>query len=291
MLASHGFQNISATSGHAPHRPAATKVALEWSGRHWNRRTMKRRAWGLTTVSGLVLLFCAAWAYFAFWKPDQEALGILAKMNTVYADCKSFRDSIDVTTIEESSTGSKETKTFIASMVFARPASLRYEFDSVENGVRKQVSLLCANSAKLIHSFGGLDTPVEKRMTWSADFSCKLNGKPYLVRGDDLAGSVYYLLSPTAFTISEFAGLLLPDDIGGLQFREMADSRVVGSEKVEGFDCFVLESRQWKSRLWIDKNSYALRKTFEWDPIWTVCILHPVFDGPVRDGEFKLDLQ
>ncbi|MDR3689506.1 MAG: hypothetical protein P4L46_09020 [Fimbriimonas sp.] len=176
-------------------------------------------------------------------------------------------------------------------MVFARPASLRYEFESVENGKAKQVSLLCANSARLMHSFGGLDTPLQRRNTWSADISCNLDGKPYVSRGDDLAGSVYYLLPATDFTISQFSGLLLPDDIGGLQFSEMTDSRVIGSEKVEGFDCFVLESRQWRSRIWIDKSSFALRKTFEWDPIWVVCILHPVFGGPVRDGEFKLGLQ
>ena len=176
-----------------------------------------------------------------FWKPDDEALRILERMNASYANCKSLRDRIDVTSVDESDSGAKSTNTYVAHVALARPASVRYEFESVKSGKPTQLSLLCVKRLRLDHSFGGLDAPVEKRMTWSADFSCQLNGKPYVERNIDLAGATYYLLPETKFTITMYVGLLLPNDIEALQFSDMTDSRVVGSERVDGFDCFVLE--------------------------------------------------
>ncbi len=132
------------------------------------------------------------------------------------------------------------------------------------------------------HSFGGLDTPLETRLTWNADISYELDGKPYISRGEDLAGCVFYLLSPTEFTILGFTNLLLPSDLGGLRFSDMTDSRYIGSEKVDGFDCFLLESSHWNCTMWIDKRTFALRKTVDWAPTPTVCILHPQFDGFIQ---------
>ncbi len=127
-------------------------------------------------------------------------------------------------------------------------------------------------------------------MTWSADISCHLNGTLHVERNIDLAGATYYLLPETKFTITMYVGLLLPNDIEALQFSDMTDSRVVGSERVDGFDCFVLESKQWRIRFWVDKNIYALRKTFEWDPSWVVCKYHPELGAKVHEREFSLGM-
>lgn len=247
---------------------------------------MKRRVL-LAIAFFAALVLGGSWAYFIIREPHEAALEILAKLDSTYANCKSLRDRIDITTTDDSG-GKKQTKRWVATFAFERPASLRYEFRSIESGIPKLVSLLCASSQKATHSFGGLDTPLQHRKTWCADISCERNGKPYVSRDGDLTGNVFYLLSATEFTISDMVGLVLPQEIGGMQFRSAADSRLVGSEKVEGLDCFVLESRQLQERLWIDKKSYVLRKSFEWDPSWRVCIMHPELNASLDPSVFKL---
>ncbi len=88
----------------------------------------------LLIAGSIFALSGTVWIYFVLWKPNREALRILTRMDAVYASCHSLRERIDVTTGEQSKTLGKRQKVWVANLTFARPASLRYEFDAVENG-------------------------------------------------------------------------------------------------------------------------------------------------------------
>ncbi len=85
------------------------------------QQLMSKRIFGISMTGALIILCGVTWAYLAFWKPDDEALRILARMNASYANCKSLRDRIDVTAVDESDSGAKSTNAYVAHVAFAGP--------------------------------------------------------------------------------------------------------------------------------------------------------------------------
>lgn len=135
--------------------------------------------------------------YLAIWKTDERALRVMAKMEATYATCKSFRDRIEVTTVSHDRGERVAVKKWVANVVFARPASLHFEFSERLHGKLRPVCLLCAQSKRSIRRFGGLDNPVERRMTWTGEAYVEFKGKPVITPNEDLAELVYSLMAPS----------------------------------------------------------------------------------------------
>ncbi len=59
--------------------------------------------------------------------------------------------------------------------------------------------------------------------------------------------------------------LLMPGKVSGWAVTDMKGAEILGSDSVEGADCFKIEGSSWmgnKVTLWVDKRNYLIRKTF-----------------------------
>lgn len=151
----------------------------------------------------------------------------------------------------------------------------------------------------MVKPFGGTDTPSYRRETWVASGYYGFSPDPKVERDEPLSSVVAGFTGITHGTAHTVTGLLMPNEISGLHFNEYKDARLIRSERFDGADCFVLESNTIKERLWIDKKSYALRKSVEVSNLGTfgssaipmivskTTVFHPEFGIKVKQEEFE----
>ncbi len=266
-------------------------------GHNRPQRTLQKQRlaiYFLEGVAGVCFLLGIVWTLDARFGSDQKAQSILKKMVAKYASSQTFEDRIELTVNDREPGATPRTRMYLANVVFQKPASLRFEFSKVEHGKLTLISLMCAHSKKGIHSSGGLDSPVISEEGWSADSYGYFKNEPSGAVDMAFESVVSGNLPTTEFINSGIIGLLVPDGFWGLKYSDYGDVRLKGTAVVDSRECYVLKSNQYQETLWIDKETYALRKVAELPDssetsFWKVQLFHPKFDQRVDEKAFHLD--
>jgi len=239
----------------------------------------------------IALAGCGLWLYVALHKPGGDALKIVSRMKSAYSTCESYRDRVEVTTVIAVHGKTVLVKKWLATVSFAQPASLRVEFRGRSAGSGKLITLIPAGSKKTMHGHGNLETSVDEFTDWPSDSWGEFRRKAVVERIVDVKDLVYS--NDDDFIDQQMIALLLPEEIGGLDFDGLTDSRLMGSKKVEGAECYVLRSDEHEETFWVDTKSFALRKvevkskTDAFSSTKTQ-ILHPEFGVSTRESDFVL---
>ncbi len=261
------------------------------------RSSLQKHRLAINAIEGIVgisVLLGIVWILDARFGSDQTAQSILKKMIAKYAATQTFMDRIELTINDREPGAAPVTRMYLANVVFRKPASLRFEFNKVEQGKLTLISLMCAHSKKGIHSSGGLDSPVISEEGWSADGYGYFENQPSGAVDIAFESVVSGNLPTTEFINSGIIGLLVPEGFDGLKYSDYVDVRLKGTAVVDSRECFVLKSTQHQETLWIDKETYALRKVAELpdsseNNFWKVQLFHPKFDQRVDEKAFHLD--
>lgn len=239
-------------------------------------------------LGALASIASIVWLVDERFGSDAKALAIIRKMGSKYTECQTFRDRVDISTEHRVNGKLDETKHYVVSINFRKPASLRYEVNEIVQSNPVLVSLACAHDKKGIITSGGLDSPVEREEGWLMDTYEIRDGKAQgALDGEARFGAFDLIVVPEPF------GLIMPG-YQALKYTDIDDYRLRGTETIDSRECFVLITRRLHQTIWIDKTSYAIRQVTEDSTsrdFSSVNIqhFHPTFDEPIGAVAFHLD--
>ncbi len=185
------------------------------------------------------------------------AQAIIQKMAAQYANASSYQDTGVVQDVIDDGLSHRRTvlkfKTF-----FARPHFFRFEWRDRSIVTSEEQLNVVWNDGKLTYSYYSWDDEgIEKR----DDLGLGIAGATGISRG------AAHLI-PT----------LLMEDVGGFRITETANVSLLGEEKFEGEDCYIVRGyhpHNFPIEMWIGKRDFLLRKVKE----------------PKMDGTHKLDIR
>jgi hypothetical protein len=208
-------------------------------------------------------------------EPPAEALTaqqILARMAKSYADCSSYRDAGEVTTVFFGGMGKRTVKKPFTT-AFVRPDRFRFEFQE-RAGEDEWRRMIVWQQGGDVQSWWDLRPGVEHPV--SLDLS--------------LAGATG-ISSGAAHNIPR---LLLPDRIQGRPLIDLEEPKRIADAKFDGSDCFRVEGKSQgdPETLWIDKARFLIRRidrSVQFPDFHTeeTILYRPEIDGGIAPGELE----
>lgn len=183
---------------------------------------------------------------------NPDARDVVSKMESTYATCKTLSDNGTVT--------SESTKLSFE-LVYQSPEKLYFEFGS---GPKKSSLIASGSTVKTILA---PSTVTESKSS--------------------IGAAVEELTSPSLGVAHHVPRMLFPKDVGGVDFGHMSDAILEKSALVEGDDCYVVNSGEWNTRLFISKSTHLLRKIVENYADEQTTVFHPQINGPVDERVFN----
>jgi outer membrane lipoprotein-sorting protein len=208
-------------------------------------------------------------------EPPGEALTaeqILARMAKSYADCSSYRDAGEVTTVFFGGMGKRTVKKPFTT-AFVRPDRFRFEFQE-RMGEEEWRRMIIWQGGGDVRSWWDLRPGVEHPS--SLDIG--------LAGATGVSGS-------SAHNIPR---LLLPDRIQGRSLTHLEELQRLPDAKFDGSDCFRVAGKSHgdPETLWIDKASFLVRRidlSVQFPEFRTeeTTVYHPEIDGRIAPGELE----
>lgn len=185
------------------------------------------------------------------------AQSIIEKMAAQYANASSYQDTGVVEDVKGEGAGQRETvkkfKTF-----FARPHFFRFEWtDRLPSTTEETLNVVWNDGKQTYSYYSWSDQGIEK--------------KEYLSLG--IAGATG-ISRGSAHVIPA----LLMEEVGGFRLTETSKLSLLGEEKFEGEDCYIVRGyhpHDFPIDMWISKRDFLLRKVKE----------------PRDDGTYELDIR
>jgi len=173
------------------------------------------------------------------------AQSIVEKMAAQYANASSYQDTGVVMDVKGEVASQSETvikfKTY-----FARPHFFRFEWTDRDIVTSEETLSVVWNDGKQTFAYYSWDDPAVKK---KEDIGLGIAGATGVSRG-------------SAHTIPA----LLAEEVGGFRLTEMSNLSILGEEKFEGEDCYIVRGyhpQKFPIDMWISKRDYLLRKTKE----------------------------
>lgn len=169
---------------------------------------------------------------------DPKAMQVIAQMEKVYSECRSYSDFGSVTTVFHSGTRNKtEVKRFSTAMV--RPRQFRFEFSEQQNVESRYIVWRDGNDV---------------RTWWDLDKQSKREHS----LGMALAGATG-VSGGSAHTIPS---LLMPAEIGGRRLTDLEAAKLGHNQMIDGHACFTVEATYAGDpiTIWIDEQTYLVRR-------------------------------
>ncbi|HTQ11457.1 MAG TPA: hypothetical protein VMI31_15435 [Fimbriimonadaceae bacterium] len=235
---------------------------------------------GLAFAAGVVgLSLYLGWRGWLRWQPksidDPHVRALVARVEQVYASCRSYADTGEV---DGPSVGLKIT----FRTAYAAPGKLRFEFADHDPTDPARGLLICDGTREPMR-FGGVDTTLEWRTTYSANVMTWYSGKAKAEK-TSVALGVAGLTGLSGGAAHAVPRLLLPDDVHGLRPGQVVDLKLTGTTAVDGFECYVLASKEQQTTWFIDTANLLIRREIDAFTGTTFTISYrPELDGAV-DG-------
>lgn len=191
----------------------------------------------------LALLICGGAA--ASQTKGPTAQDIVGKMAAQYAQASSYQDTGVVERIWGAGTGRRETVIKFKTS-FARPHFLLFEWTDRAIFTSEERLNAVWNDGKQTYHYYSWDKPA---VGSEEDISLGVAGATGISRG-------------SAHTVPT----LLLEEVGGFRLTEMSNLSLLGEEKFEGEDCYIVRGRHphnFPIDMWIAKSDFLLRKTME----------------------------
>ena len=231
------------------------------------RRPCSVAVWGAC----LLLLGCQA-PSAALGEPKQDAFTakqVLQQMSKTYANCKTYRDSGVVTTLFVQETGNRTVeKPF--NTAFVRPDQFRFEYKD--------------DTSRYIIWSKGKDV-----QTW-------WDIQPGVQRPESLQLAVGGATGVSSGSAAQIPGMLMPDKLKGWGGVHISDAKRIEDGKLDKGECFRLVGNYVDNpiTLWIDKQSYLVRRideqaTFDTFRTEQTTTYEPVIDGEITDKMLEFD--
>jgi hypothetical protein len=216
---------------------------------------------------------------------------IILRMEHTYANLRSYEDTGEFETTDLGFlTGEKHQIHLRFKTEFKAPGKLYFRF---QDG--RMLGILCARGqrgkAKIDPELVGYMKP-DDRIQWLAETFFK--GENALRKGEKDRNSLeleIWSFTGVSFGTSYNVPTMIFPETFGRRFDEMQDAAIVGSETLEGEECYVVKSQKERRTLWIGENSsalYRILKRIDGEPD-RVTTYHPTLNPAIKDSAFKLD--
>jgi hypothetical protein len=212
------------------------------------------------------------------------ARGILARTRAAYANCRTYRDSGESTTVVVMGPQPWERRTSIKRFrtAFERPQSLFFEYRDVGVGPESEWSraLVCAGPDGIL--------------TWS---TLRIAQEP----PKSIHAALYHLMCVSGGTSGTTPWLLVPTP-ERCPLPESHSAWIAGTDRLGGSECFRVRGHDRLGTpfdVWIDPRTHAVRRISETRTFaggsrsgagfttQTVTTFEPVFDEPVDPASFR----
>lgn len=181
---------------------------------------------------------------------------VLKRMARTYAECRSYRDTGEVTSVFSAPGMEAQRVHESFSTAFVRPHRFRFEYQYRHSIDGSPSTYVIWEEPERLATWWSLGHSVEQPAT--------------------LSHAVARASGISSGASIRIPALLAPERVGGWKLTDLLDLQLAGLEAVDGMDCFRLEGRYPLDppvRLWIDSDSYLLRRVEE----------RQVFDGFVAE--------
>lgn len=204
---------------------------------------------------------------------------IVSRMQSTYADCKSYRDEGEVSSVylkkDGQQTQRKPFKTW-----FVRPKLFRFEFqDQAGPGAGKWTRyVVWADGQKI-------------RTWWSV-----------LARLKEFDSIESALAGPTGVSggsAVNIPGLLMTEMQWGSGLRRLADAKLLGTEKIGDAECYKIDAgaktdASRRQTLWIDRKTFLIRRLAERKELGDVTVeqttdYKPEMNVAIPEAEFQFE--
>ncbi|MCE9526753.1 MAG: DUF2092 domain-containing protein [Planctomycetales bacterium] len=213
---------------------------------------------------------------------EPSAKQIIERMAKVYSECKSYRDS-GVVKMSLEREGRKTTAEGSFTTAFVRPD--RFLFDYQEQRRTRNFHFIVWSQGKEVKKYDNTEKGVQA--------------------SDHLDNAINDVRGLSRWSAHTVPALLLPDKVSGLVLTDLTDLKRTEDGKVGMAECFRIEGKLGKDlpiatyrvlpmTLWIDKNSYLLRRVNRPERAegWTseeTTTYDPVIDGKVEAAMLKFE--
>jgi len=203
-----------------------------------------------TSVIVRTLFFSIGLSLLAACAPNEQepesftARQILTRMGTVYANCKSYRDSgVVITTYIDASINIEWSEVEASfTTAFIRSGRFRLEYRETNGG------------------------PLEGHIIWCRDNDIRewWDATPGVSKMESLGLAMAGFTGSSDGAVDAVASLLLPKEVGGLLLTQLTEAERLVDAEFEEVDCFRIRGKHVvPTTLWVGKSDFLLRRVDE----------------------------